>query len=234
MNLPKRICPCPIIDALFEVRFTSNINHNAVFGIIYNALQNDFRKVENLPILQLPEIVRTSDPNLAFKPHYRISNDDFVVQIGPDVLTISSFPKYVGWNLFSKKIFEILQKLENIRIINKIERIGIRYVNFFDFNIFENINLRVCIDSNDILYKNTVIRTEIEQEGFNSTLQIANNATNNSRIGSIIDIDTFSNLNLETFFKNKEEIINNGHTNEKKLFFSLLKTEFLNTLNPTY
>ncbi|MDK2969658.1 MAG: hypothetical protein PWQ65_761, partial [Bacteroidota bacterium] len=39
MNLPSNIDPCPIVDALLEVRFTSIINANAVFGIIYNVLQ---------------------------------------------------------------------------------------------------------------------------------------------------------------------------------------------------
>jgi uncharacterized protein (TIGR04255 family) len=234
MSLPINISPCPILDALVEVRFSSKINANAVFGLIYNVLQKDFEKVESLPILQLPDVVRTSDPNFRYKPHYRILNSDFVIQIGPDVLSISSFPKYVGWNLFSETIFNVLLMIEKIGIINKIERIGIRYVNFFENNIFDKINLDVCIGSAKILYKNTVVRTEIEQGEYGSTLQIANNAINNGILGSIIDIDTFTISNLQTFFDRKTEIINNGHTKEKELFYSLLKPDFLNTLNPKY
>lgn len=234
MTLPINISPCPILDALLEVRFSSKINSNAVFGLIYNVLQSDFGKVESLPILQLPDVVRASDPNFKYKPHYRISNNNFVIQIGPDVLAISSFPKYVGWDLFSKTIFDILQKIEKVGIINKIERVGIRYVNFFENSIFDKINLKVCIGTENILYKNTVVRTEIEQGDFNSTLQIANNAINGAKIGSIIDIDTFTISNLDSFFDNKIDVINNGHTKEKELFYSLLQHDFLNTLNPKY
>jgi uncharacterized protein (TIGR04255 family) len=234
MNLPKNINPCPIVDALLEVRFTSNINANAVFGLIYSVLQKDFQKVETLPILQLPDIVRASDPNLKYKPYYKISNENFVIQIGPDVISISSFPKYLGWESFSKIIFDALTKIESVGIINVIERIGIRYINFFETNVFEKVNLKVCIGTDDILYKNTIIRTEIEQGEFNSTLQVANNAIINDKLGSIIDIDSFVTKNLDAFFSRKTELINAGHLKEKELFYSLLKPEFLNSLNPTY
>ena len=78
------------------------------------------------------------------------------------------------------------------------------------------------------------MRTEIEQGEFSSSLQIANNVIINGKLGSIIDIDTFVTKNLESFFSNKTDIIHAGHLKEKELFYSLLKTEFLNTLNPTY
>lgn len=234
MALPKAINPCPILDALFEIRFTTKIHPSAVFGMIYNALQVDFPKVENLPILQLPEAVRATDPNFKFKPHYRISNERFVTQIGPDVVTISSFPNYAGWDEFSTQIFSILDRIEKVGIVSSVSRIGIRYINFFDNDIFKDIDLKVCIGDNDIAYKNTIIRTEIEQESFKSSLQVANNANHNNKLGSIIDIDTFTESNLTDFFTNKETLISDGHNKEKELFYSLLKEDFLKTLNPTY
>jgi uncharacterized protein (TIGR04255 family) len=234
MILPKKISPCPIVDALFELRFSSKINSSAVFGLIYNVLQEDYERVENLPILQLPEIVRSSDPNFKYKPYYRISNNDFVIQIGPDVVSISSFPKYVGWTLFSKTIFEVLHKVEKIGIINELERVGIRYINFFENNIFDKINLKVFVGGDEIPYKNTVLRTEIDQFEFKSTLQIANNVLNNDRLGSIIDVDTFMFSDLKSFFDEKTNVLSKGHDKEKELFFSLLQNEFLLTLNPEY
>lgn len=234
MTLPKAINPCPILDAVFEIRFTTKIHPSAIFGMVYNILQADFPKVENLPILQLPEALRAADPNFKFKPHYRISNENFVTQIGPDVLTISSFPKYAGWNEFSKQIFNILDSLEKAGIIDSVLRIGMRYINFFDNDIFKNIDLKICIGKDNIAYKNTIVRTEIEQESYKSSLQVANNVNNNNKLGSIIDIDTFTESNLNNFFTKKENLISNAHTKEKELFYSLLNQEFLKTLNPTY
>ena len=94
--------------------------------------------------------------------------------------------------------------------------------------------MKICIGDNDIAYKNTIVRTEIEQDSFKSSLQVANNANHNNKLGSIIDIDTFTELNLKDFFKQKEALVSDGHTKEKELFYSLIKDDFLNTLNPTY
>ena len=137
MSLPLKITPEPIVDALVEIRFVSSTHANAVFGILFNILKTEFPKVESLPILQIPESVRIADANLKFKPHYKVSNENFVVQIGPDLLSISSFPKYAGWDSFSDKIFQILDVLNSTDIVDSIIRLGLRYVNFFDDNIFE-------------------------------------------------------------------------------------------------
>lgn len=234
MNLPKKISPCPIIDALLEIRFIPNINQNAVFGLIYNALQKDFPTVENLPILQIPEPIRNIDPNLKFKPHYKISNEEFVVQIGPDVMSIASFPQYTGWNKFSTVISEVLNRIEVTTVVKSVNRVGIRYINFFDDNIFDKINLNVQINNFLIEYRSTVIKTEILQDEYISTLQIANSVSIAEKVGSIIDIDTSINIQIDDFFRNMENIINQGHQFEKELFFSLLKDDFLESLNPEY
>lgn len=234
LELPKSIEKCPIIDALVEIRFDTSVPSSAIFGIIYNELKDKYKNVENLPILQLPESVRNSDPNLKFKPFYRISNDKFVVQIGPDVLTIGSYPIYQGWDVFSKEIFNIIEKLNDLNIIDSFYRLALRYINFFEENIFRNIDLKILMRNNEIEYKNTVLRTEIEHNLFKSSVQIANNANHSGRNGSIIDIDTHLEHNLQDFFNCKEELLNNAHYSEKQLFYSLLNKSFLKKLNPIY
>lgn len=234
MNLPKSITPCPIIDALVEIRFEAGINSNAVFGVVYNELKEKFEKVETLPILQLPEAVRTEDPKLKYKAYYKISNPEFVVQIGPDVMSISSFPKYVGWERFALTITEILNKVERTPAIKTVRRVGMRYINFFPIDIYPSINLIITKKGADIPLEKAVFKTEIKDGDFSSTLQIANQVSLNKNMGSIIDIDTSTSQNLELSLKNKEKIINQAHTIEKKLFFELLKDEFLQTLQPKY
>jgi hypothetical protein len=41
-------------------------------------------------------------------------------------------------------------------------------------------------------------------------------------------------LEEEDFFKNMSKILEKGHLEEKKLFFKLLKPDYLETLNPEY
>ena len=90
-RMPLRLEKCPLVDALIEIRFESSIIGSAIFGIIYNLIRNDYKgPVTNLPILQVPEQIRKNDPNLKFKPLYRIEAEKYIIQIGDDVLCISS------------------------------------------------------------------------------------------------------------------------------------------------
>ncbi len=51
---------------------------SAIFGVFFNALKDKYNKVEELPILQLPEQLRNQDPNLTHKPLYKISNGNIL------------------------------------------------------------------------------------------------------------------------------------------------------------
>ncbi|MCY1721851.1 TIGR04255 family protein [Prolixibacteraceae bacterium Z1-6] len=232
---PEKIDPCPIIDAVFEIRFISSIPPSAIFGIIYNSFKDEYKKVENLPISQLPEPVRNSDPSLRFKPLYRILNEDSVIQVGPNVFTVSALAPYQGWNFFSSKIYSSISKVIEIGCMDSVTRLGLRYINFFPENILNNIDLNISISGEGLNPKNnTLLRTEIGQDPYTSTLQITNQIEHNGKSGSIIDIDTFTTNNLVEFMGNFKHFIELAHSNEKELFFSLLKDAFLEKFNPKY
>ncbi|MEZ4947342.1 MAG: TIGR04255 family protein [Cyclobacteriaceae bacterium] len=240
MEVPKKIDNCPIVDSVVELRFESSIFPNAVFGLIFNSLQKDFPKVEKLPILQLPEQLRDSDPNFRFKAQYRlISDDGFSVQIGPDVLVMGSPMPYPGWSGYFEKIKLVIERVYQTGVIKKVIRLGVRFINFFDIDIFEQINLDITINNATHKPQNTQLRTELTKNGFLNTLNIANNAkqsiqNNKQRVGSIIDIDTFKEYRNEDFKKIYESEIENAHNSEKEIFFSLLREEYLKKFNPEY
>jgi len=236
MKLPKKITPCPIIDSLLEIRFKTSIPHDAVFGIVYNSFKASYKKHEPLPILQLPEPVRRTDPNLKFQPYYRISNDNFVIQIGPNVITISSFPQYVGWLNFQEEIKKFIISLNSLSIVEEVNRIGLRVVNFFSgIDIFKNSKISIKISDEKIGLINTLFRTEYSHENsIKSTLNITNNASINLKIGSIIDIDTFLEKAQTLTGDSIVTEIDRIHHLEKIIFFSLLKDEFLSQFNPEY
>lgn len=73
-GFPKKISPCPIVEASVEIRFTSEVLPDAIFGIIYQAFKDEFSsKPEKLPILQLPEQIRSMDRNLKISTLLQIS-----------------------------------------------------------------------------------------------------------------------------------------------------------------
>jgi len=239
INLPTRIEKCPIIDALVELRFEASVNANAVFGLIYGALMQSYPgNVMNLPIMQLPEAVRMSDPALKFKPLYRIENKDVIIQIGTDVISISSPLPYIGWVSFKEHVLQIIKLIHNSKIISRVIRLGHRYVNFFESDLLDKITMHFQMTEGYAI-QNLIITTQVKDSDFNNTIQFSNNAalylgTPNQKNGSIIDIDTFRDYPDGYFLDNIEAEIMKAHQCEKTLFFSLLKPDFVESLNPQY
>lgn len=240
MKLPRKLNPDPIIDSTVEIRFEPLVNPNAVFGILYYGLKDKFPQVENLPVLQVPEAIRLKDSMFAFQPQYRLRNEKFQVQIGPDVLSVHCLNEYIGWALFSSVIFEVLNTIRHLGVIGSVERLGVRYVSFFETNIFKNLKLKLNIPNYP--EPNYPITMRLELPASSSTnvnvLQLANNVKletgNSSRQGSVIDIDTSYAGPFEDFFRDAQTFINEAHETEKGLFYSLLTQSFLDSLNPEY
>jgi len=237
VKLPKKINPCPILECVVEFRFESPFPHDAIFGIMYNEFKSEYPNLQELPILQLPEIVRRQDPALRYKPYYKLSSSDkkFLFQVGGRVFSLINLSPYDGWTAFSAKIKDMIERVKKISVVDKYTRAGIRYINGFDFNILEKVNLSISLSKDHLIGLDSTIRMSVPSGEFTSTLQVINNAevkrADASIKGSLIDIDTYIDNPKDDMVK----IVEQGHLEEKKLFFTLLKNEFVQKeLNPEY
>ena len=236
MKLPIRLEKCPLIDCIIEVRFDTNIVKSAVFGLIYKQIQSDYPgNVINLPISQLPEAIRMSDPNLKYKPLYRIEGDKTVIQIGPDVINLSSKIPYIGWDEFLRIAKKVLNKAFESGAIGYISRLGHRYINFVDRDITSELAMSFKFENIDMQTVNSFnVRTTLAQGEYLNNLSLTNDGQFNGKRGSLIDIDTFREYHDDYFMNHMEEELQKAHQSEKMLFFSLLKESLLATLKPIY
>lgn len=235
-KLPKKIQSCPIVEAILEVRLDSDLPGEAIFGLIYNEFKEDFPNLEKLPILQLPDVIRTQDPNLIFSPHYKLTQDPFIIQIGPKVFSIAVVGEYPGWDVFYPKIEECIERVTKLKIYNALTRIGLRYINIFDkTNIFDHSTLSLSVGSNPLGDSKTNLTTEIDDGDCTHTLRISNDIKANLKgdkpvEGSVLDIDTSIKDVTQDIYKS----IAITHLSEKKLFYSLLQPQLIESLNPDY
>ncbi len=241
MRLPKRIALCPIIDSVVELRFDSAIQPDAIFGIIFSAVKTEYPQFQRLPVADVPEPLRNHDPNLKFSPHYQGVSSSFVLRIGPRVVSLSNVGEYVGWDKFLLKLKDILDKLNKVEIVSKFTRIGIRYIDFFENDIFDNVTFTmpdIIVDKKPLPSKQRIYRSVVEYGKFLTNIQIANNSQATiqgaQKTGSVLDSDTFFESTAGFSFSGLFELIDECHSREKELFFSLLKQEFIDTLNPEY
>lgn len=240
MALPKNLEPCPINEALVEVRFAPSVPDDAVFGLLYEKLKDQYPEVAKLPIHQIPDQLREAREDLEFKPHYRLPGESYIVQIGPRVVSIIDKDDYQGWENLSSCTWKILDKLEDSNVVGDVIRYSVRYTNFFKDNIFEKSKIDISSGDKNLVGRGTYLKTLIESDNsFHSVLQVTNNASmdkgDREVDGSVIDIDTInSRVNGREFFNTYQERINEAHDIEKELFFSLLTEEFLDSFNPEY
>lgn len=129
-------------------------------------------------------------------------------------------------------------------IFKNFERIGIRYINFFNEvkfkDIFKYTNIKIYDKNSELDCKNKLLRFEEEDENFIKIIHIANNiemkAEENISMGSVIDIDCAfkQQQNTNEFFNNFEKISTEGHYILKKRFFNIINNELLKQLDPIY
>jgi len=246
--IPVKLEPTPIVSAVIEIKFIPLVPSEAVFGIIYPLLSKDYKKLNKLPILQVPNDIRERDPNLVFAPHYEFLDEDEILKIlvGPRVIAIA-FHKtenndYPGWTEYIEgKIFDIYEKVFSSNVVSKIDRFAIRYTDFFKSNIFEHTEYKVSSnDKKDLgLIEKIQISRNFKEDDFNHNIVISNNSefiTNNKReLGSIIDIDTYIKNLSENFESNYKALLRKCHLLNKNQFFDILKKDYVDTeLNAKY
>jgi uncharacterized protein (TIGR04255 family) len=238
--LPKRITPTPVKEAITEIRFNSSFPADSIFGIVYNAFKETYSNVEKLPILQVPEVIRANDPAFVFQPYYRLRRGNFLLSIGPKVLSLVVTAPYPGWSVYLPEIVTVFTRINELGLIENVTRGAIRYIDFFSQeDIFKNINLTILMNDEVAPTDEAYFRTLLQRRDFQSLLQIANNSRMEQpghppQIGSIIDVDSFRTTGLENFFDEIENYLNAAHYAQKELFFSLLKPDFLARFNPEY
>lgn len=242
---PKKLNKCPLREAIFEIRYEPNFPSEAVFGVIYAAVKDLFPKdaLKTLPIQQIPEQIRLNDENFKYQAWYSLVRDNMQFNIGPNSLTFINTGNYSGWVKLFTFFSTVLKEIKKCAVIKTVERIGLRYINVFQENILANSDITIQLSNlkladNRLLNETTNLRTELIDSGFVKVLQIGNSVDilsgKNKSKGSIIDIDCIYEWKENTFFDKYIDIINIAHTKEKQLFFSLLKEDFMRTLNPEF
>lgn len=243
MKLPGKITPCPIIEALAEIRFETDYPAEAIFGMIYSKLNEDYSNPINLPIMQIPDQFRKLDPNFKFKPHYQLENEGYLLRFGPDVLSIStakSKQDYPGWEKLGAEIKRVIDKVIETGIIKKITRLAVRYIDYFEENIFDNIKIDLLVKDKAQNNPPLVIHFCQELNGFKHFLRVANEVvvsderSGEKLSGSMLDIDTVLIDYDDSTISNLDSLFKSAHDSEKELFFSLLNEDFLEELSPEY
>lgn len=242
----ERLGKDTIVEAIFEMRFSSNIESVADFlpGLLFQNLRERFPQSVRLPAADIPFHIRQKDPNLHYVPQHKLIGDGYNLSIGERVFSISCQRPYTGWQKeFKGVLLDLINKVQSTNVIDNVERFSLKYVNIlpsekdFDLNMMD-INL--CAGKYDLSSaRPTHIRTEIIEGSFLNIIQISSGALaeiskGKTIRGTLLDIDTIKQGPFSDFWSDATDLLEAAHTVEKNLFTSFVSDETLESLEPTY
>jgi uncharacterized protein (TIGR04255 family) len=245
-SLPTKLKNEPLIDAIFEVRFAGKMPASVVLpGVFFSQLDGE-KKIENLPIAQIPKPMRDADPNLKFAAISRIDWDSFFVNVGDFSISVSCKYPYPGWDNFRPAIIRVMEILAGSNIVDKVDRYSVKYVDLLpasdDRQKVSMLNVNVSIAGHDLKKEPFQFRIEIPKDELVHAVQLVSSATavlhnGTTKEGLIVDVDTHASLDgvsmqsLLDGFSAKLDLI---HLANKAMFFDCLRSETITSLEPSY
>ncbi len=237
-RLPTRISPCPIIEAILEVRFVTKEDWSVLPGLLYACIRERYGEKKPLPLSQLPEEFRKSDPGLIYQPLVQFLRPGFVVQFGPRVLALAAVGEYPGWSAIRDEMAWLLAQVEKASFLLEGERLGMRYIDFFPGDVFPNLVIRTMIGDTPLDGSEMALTKVLRHPPYTARLVLNNSsmvtAGADARRGSILDLDLWLGPSHFDLFTNGIEQFGKAHELNKQVFFGLLRPEFLATLSPEY
>lgn len=239
MKIPLKITPDHIRDSIIQIFFESEIPYIPSIGYFHSYLLSmgyDYTSSQM-------KHSKNNELDLSFLNHLFVSNSKGIkLNIHPNgSLIFNCISTYPGWTVYSQEIEIVISKFIEVGLIKSVSRIGVRYTSEFpDLNILDKINFYF---SSNIIQDKTIngkFNVEFPYGDCRVILNIISNApvlpfvNNNGTSISLIDIDVIIEGLKLAKVSDILNIINNLHEIQKINFFSLLKNDFLETLNPIY
>ena len=241
-ELPERIVPDAIIEALVEFRIEHEDLPEAVVGRLLDLrLWQGFSHVR-LPTADIPQPIKDADPGLRYQPNIELRNPDGsrVAKIGGHVLSYHVNGPYPGWAVFRPEIESALREVVERLKSAKFTRIGFRYINVFrpeehhisgiaDTNFVlrlgdEHITRSVNVNYNHECGENHVVTMRVATPDM-----IITNIAPGFSLMADIDVGSKPGMSI-TGFDEAMAWIDEAHTHEKEAFFGLLPKRVVQSL----
>lgn len=245
-KLPSRLNKEPLLDALFEIRFTATAPVSSVMpGVLFAELQGS-KAIETLPASQIPSQIRESDLKLRFAPVMRIKLEQYIVQFSDHSLAVSCRLPYPGWSKFRSFIVHVMGVLSKVGIVTAVQRYSLKYIDIIEvqdpLQQISYANVSLCVANHQLSNEPCNIRMDVQVNGFINIITMASSATaihdqGGAKQGLVIDIDTIMDLNHMPFAElcaDLESKLQAIHAVNKKTFFDCLSPSGLAFLEPIY
>lgn len=242
---PKRLKREPLIEAIWQVQFESPNAGDALPGLLYAKLRDDYPNLQllRLPVAEIPAAVAEFDPTLRFAAKVRLEapKAPFLWQVGDRVATLNGRRPYVGWELFKAAILDLMGIIEHSGLVPQPLRHSLRYIDLLTLDAppdLSAVQLSMQIGAHAIRKLPLHVRVELPDGECLHVIQVATPARvqlpEGVREGSVVDLETFMTKPLAGWGEARNQL-EDLHDRSKRLFFEhLLTAQAIEALEPEY
>ena len=253
MKLPQKIDSSYLIETIVEIRIETT--HN-IPQALWAGQMSPVLLETGFVYLEMPEInvVSESDTTAKIRIDKPIPDTSILLFANQEKSLRFVFAKnaisfncvagkYVGWTEYKAAIHQVLEKLEEIKIITGYRRTMVRYISeYVNTNILKHLTVNVSavsshpgimpLSTQEIQFTSTAknISVFVSVSDIKERVSIAGEVRNSS----LFDVNVYETLNTETAMGNVLSSLDTIHLIQKESFFGLLKDDFLKTLSPIY
>lgn len=249
-NLPKKITPDRIKDAIVTIHYSSNLPHEILLGKFYDILIKDLKfspLFMNTNTVFGKDISNQQQEGIVINfsnPEWLFHNESIKVVLKPYEIVFNIIDEYISWNNYFpliKSTINALFESKNIVVFNGFQ---IRYISHYpNIDLSNKVNVSLETQFDDSVCDNTSFRTIFRQEELNATINVVNKlttTTNNlpsKNFLSVIDVmvkpinERIEVNNVLSLF----EWLDKAHAYEKSTIFKILREDYINSqLNPEF
>lgn len=246
-RIPVRLKKEPLLEAIWEIRFTGAKVPVADLlpGMLFQLLSGKYSTAVKLPVANIPAPVVEHDPNLRYLPKIRLEEGNQAIQVGDHVVSLSCRRPYSGWNRFSADIREIAKAVQKTGVVDRLERFSLKYIDLIELEKpvgLAHLNLKLRMGEHELAAKPVQLRTEIKENDLIHIIQVISPAevdmpgTEGRLKGILVDIDSIKLIadgegeSWETLYMRLDDV----HASCKNMFFGILRSKTVESLEPEY
>lgn len=238
-DLPSRIDPDAILEALIEIRFAAGDLPEIFMGALLSSPVFKGLTPTRLPQADIPMSARESDPALRYQPVYEMKGENELIRIGTSSISIHKLVPYCGWSAFRERTHEIVSAGWADCGQPPLERCGLRYVNALTVerhgvrNI-DDLNLAVSVAGESLLDVTVSFLAEEDAETealvrVASIKHVQGDLPPDATFVVDVDVRTTGDVHLWSS-DDLMEWLDRAHDLEKRHFFDLLPDHLIQKL----
>jgi uncharacterized protein (TIGR04255 family) len=245
VRLPLRLGTEPLLEVVFELRFQPARDSVAELlpGILFDRLGDRYPQVAPLPLASVPPEIRRSEANLQYQAAHQLTGINERLYVGDRVVGYNRLSPYPGWAVVRADILQLAKLVKKSKFVGRGERLSLKSINFLeessDSGQLAKLAVDLRIEEKLVPEDGLLLRAEFKDGPNVTILQIIPTARlthgpHAGRSGMIIEVDCIRVVKEPDIWSAFAHELDRLHLRAKERFFSLLRPETLESLDPVY